>query len=120
MTVYTYYTPNFKCSTDGNGKGIINSSIGLITYDEMVYSGGYRFAANENYYLFNGIGYMSMSPAATYDSGRNAAIWLNGKDKVSDNGVQYASYALRPVINLKSDTQISDGDGTKDSPYVVE
>ncbi len=120
MTVYTYYTPNFKCSTDGNGKGIINSSIGLITYDEMVYSGGYRFAANENYYLFNGIGYMSMSPAATYDSGRNAGIWFNSKDFISDNGVQYASYALRPVINLKSDTEISDGDGTKDSPFVVE
>ena len=120
MTVYTYYTPNFKCSTDGNGKGIINSSIGLITYDEMVYSGGYRFAANENYYLFNGIGYMSMSPAATYDSGRNAGIWFNSKDFISDNGVQYASYALRPVINLKSDIQKSSGDGTKDSPFVVE
>ena len=120
MTVYTYYTPNFKCSTDGNGKGIINSSVGLITYDEMVYSGGYRFAANENYYLFNGIGYMSMSPAATYDSGRNAGIWFNSKDFISDNGVQYASYALRPVINLKSDTQISDGNGTKDSPFIIQ
>ena len=27
---------------------------------------------------------------------------------------------LNPVINLKSDTQISDGDGTKDSPFMVE
>ena len=120
MTVYTYYAPNFKCSTDGNGKGIINSSIGLITYDEMVYAGGYRFAANENCYLFNGIGHVSMSPAATYDSGRDAAIWLNGKNKViSDNGVQYASYALRPVINLKSDIQTSSGNGTKENPFTI-
>ena len=63
---------------------------------------------------------MSMSPAATYDSGRNAGIWFNSKDFISDNGVQYASYALRPVINLKSDIQKSSGDGTKDSPFVVE
>ena len=47
-----------------------------------------------------------------YDSGRNAAIWLNGKDKViSDNGVQ--------LINLKSDIQTSSGDGTKENPFTI-
>ena len=29
-------------------------------------------------------------------------------------------FGLRPVINLKSDTKISAGDGTKNNPYIIE
>ena len=38
MTTYDKYTPDFKCESDGNGKGVVNASIGLLDYDEVVYS----------------------------------------------------------------------------------
>ena len=41
MTGYSSYTPDFKCGADGNGYGLVNANIGLITYDEAVYAGGY-------------------------------------------------------------------------------
>lgn len=33
MTLYTSYTSNFKCTTDKNGKGLVNSSVGLLGLD---------------------------------------------------------------------------------------
>ena len=53
MTTYNKYTPDFKCSSDGNGKGLVNASVGLLTYDEVVYAGGYYRQSNSNYYLYN-------------------------------------------------------------------
>ena len=116
---YNNYVPNFNCSTDGNGKGIINASIGLLTYDEVIYAGNYPYVKNDKNYLYNNFHWWLMSPAG-YD-GANAFVW-----DVASSGTLYvygtygSSVNLRPVINLKSDTQISDGNGTKDSPFVVE
>ena len=128
MTVYTSYTPNFKCETDGNGKGIVNSNIGLITYDEAVYAGGYFLQSNNNYYLYTTPSLSwTMSPSGVYDYISNVgdiAIYFSG-----DIGDHYISYdhdstgkypiILRPVINLKSDT-VMVGLGTKANPYVVK
>ena len=119
MTTYNKYTPDFKCSGDGNNKGVVNASVGLLTYDEIVYAGGYYNQNNSNYYLNNpAIAWWTMSPAG-FASGRSN-VWL-----VSDTGyvVDYYVgnfYCLRAVLNLTSDTQISDGDGTKENPFVVE
>ena len=53
MIYYKNYIPNFKCVADGNEKGIVNASVGLLTYDEVVYAGGYYRQSNSNYYLYN-------------------------------------------------------------------
>ena len=50
MTTYNKYTPDFKCSSDGNNKGVVNASVGLLTYDEVVYAGGYPYSNNNSYY----------------------------------------------------------------------
>ena len=128
MTVYTSYTPNFKCETDGNGKGIVNSNIGLITYDEAVYAGGYFLQSNNNYYLYTTPSLSwTMSPSGVYDYISNVgdiAIYFSGE--IGDHYVSYdhdstGKYPiiLRPVINLKSDT-VMVGLGTIDNPYVVK
>jgi len=44
---------------------------------------------------------------------------VNTLGYINGNFVDYAG-AVRPVLNLTADTQISDGDGTKDNPFVVE
>ena len=121
MTTYNKYTPDFKCSSDGNGKGLVNASVGLLTYDEVVYAGGYYRQSNSNYYLYNlNIHWWTMSPAG-FTSG-NSYVWnIRASGDISGNYyVANTSYRLRSVLILKSDTQISSGDGTKENPFVVE
>ena len=119
MNVYSSYTPDFKCSSDGNGKGVVNASVGLLSYDEVVYAGVYPHSNNDNYYLNNpDICWWTMSPAGF--SGSDSSVW-----RVPTTGDIYgyrvnATARLRPVLILNAGTQISDGDGTKNNPFVVE
>ena len=120
MLPYTSYTPDFKCEIDGNDKGIVNSSVGLLSYDEVVYAGGYFNQANTSYYLSNTSTYWRiMSPSGF--SGTYASVWyLYSDGRIGGNFTLEHTTLLRPVINLKSDTNISFGDGNKDNPFVIE
>ena len=119
MTTYNKYIPDFKCSSDGNGKGLVNANVGLLNYDEVVYAGGYRGQSNSNYYLYNSsISWWTMSPAGIL-RGISYVWYVNTMGRVND-GLATSSYIICPVLNLNTNTQISDGDGTKDSPFVVE
>ncbi len=117
MEEYTNYTPTFKCETDGNGKGIVTSNIGLLTYDELILAGGYFNEQNDSYYLYNQKFSWLMTPSGIGET--YIGIW-----RMNDNGLVYSnrsnySNSLRPVINLKSDT-VMIGTGTFDDPYVVK
>ena len=117
MLIYSSYTPNFKCSTDGNGHGIINSSIGLLTYDEVIFAGGYPGKANATYYLANSsITWWTMSPNGY--NGSNSSAWrITTNGSVSGNRTDYA-HSLRPVVNINADTLVA-GFGKKDDPYRI-
>lgn len=117
---YDSYTPNFKCENDGNGYGFVNSSIGLLNYDEIIHAGGYPLSANLTYYLYYPHGNWIMSPNGFYDS--IARGWLlnnqNSDGKLAPSPIS-GSYRLRPVINLKADVEVT-GIGTSTDPYVVQ
>jgi len=115
---YNAYTPNFKCSIDGNGKGIVNSGVGLLTYDELVHAGGYPGTTNSSYYLWNGSTFVSMSPAGVYDDGRALIYYVLGGGDMGNLWVT-GKRVVRPVINLKADTIVS-GTGESTDMYVVQ
>ena len=118
MTTYNKYTPDFKCATDGNGKGQVSASIGLLTYDEVIYAGGYFNQNNSNYYLNNpAISWWTMSPTGISDS--SSYVWfVSTTGGIGNDRVNY-THRLRAVLNLTADTKISDGDGTKENPFIV-
>ncbi len=126
--VYSNYIPNFKCSTDKNGYGLIEDKIGLISYDELVMAGlYYRKSSLDNYLSSDSTWTSSPSGIGDLNGSSYPTIWImtgtdSGMAKISliPGSIYYTSFALRPVINLKSNTQISLGDGTKDNPFVVE
>ena len=121
MTVYTSYTPNFKCSTDGNGKGIVNASVGLLTYDEVIYAGGYVSESNTSLYLnYNEFYTMSPGGMVKYSNGTEASIWFWSRAAayIISNPVDM-SRSLRPVLNLTANTLVT-GSGTSTDPFVVE
>ena len=120
MTYYKNYTPDFKCATDGNGKGVVNASVGLLTYDEVIYAGGYYQQVNSEFFLNNSTLYdwWTMSPDGVNNS--FAHIWtVRGALNTNDDDRSFASH-IRPVLNLTANTQISDGNGTKANPFVVQ
>ena len=121
MTTYNKYTPDFKCSSDGNGKSLVNASVGLLTYDEVVYAGGYYGQNNRNYYLYNSaIVWWTMSPQGFSDSDFYSWVWRITESGNITIGVVGYSSRLRAVLNLTANTQISDGDGTKENPFVIQ
>ena len=118
MTVYSSYTPDFKCSSDGNGKGQVNSNVGLLTYDEVVYAGVYtNFSGGKNY-LYSDYRHWTMSPAGYFNY--SSIIWTITPSSMYFYTANSVNIILNPVINIKSDTQISDGDGTKENPFTIE
>ena len=120
MKVYSSYTPNFKCETDGNGKGNVNSSIGLITYDEVVFAGGYYYKENSNYYLYNNTAYWTMSPVGVnYGLGvARANAWIVAPSGFILNDLVYGTFRLRAVLNLNADVAVT-GSGTSTDPWTV-
>ena len=118
MILYSSYTPDFKCATDGNGKGIVNANIGLLTYDEVVYAGGYCNQINSNYYLYNSTYFWTMSPAGF--SGSNSYVWIvYAAGYIYRSSVDDPSIRLRPVIILNADT-LATGTGTSSDPFVIQ
>ena len=131
---YTYYgantrlyenkKPSLKCS-QGNDIFKVSSNnakldypIGLILADEVALAGG--ISSNNNYYLYNGKYYWTLSPSYFTSSHSLATIWnvsrlggLNPWDDVTN------SHGIRPVINIKQDVIISRGDGSVLNPYVI-
>ena len=112
MTTYNKYIPDFKCSSDGNGKGLVNASVGLLTYDEVVYAGGYYNQSNSNYYLYNNTYFWTMSPAGYWNVWR---VYTQGF--ISFDTVNYLC-TVRPVLILNADT-LATGSGTSSDPFVV-
>ena len=120
MIIYTSYTPSFKCSTDGNGKGIVNASVGLLSYDEVVYAGGYFNVMDNNYYLNNSYSpSWTMSPAGFVPGNSNSYVWGVGYSAFISSATVDSSVPLKAVLNLTADTLVT-GDGTKDNSFTVE
>ena len=120
MTLYSSYTPDFKCTTDGNGKGIVNASVGLLSYDEVVYAGGYYGAyaiyGNTKYYLYNKRSFFTMTPAGVNNT-TSEVFYVTGSGNMNADSV-YFSEELTPVINFLPTISVT-GTGTSSDPFVV-
>ena len=107
--------PSFKCS---NSSDLLKIPVGLITVDETVYAGLAWNSGNLSNYLYTNSAYWTMSPC--YFNGSSAGVF-----RVDSSG--YLSYyygvhgtnGVRPVVNLKSNIQFSEGNGTSETPLVV-
>lgn len=128
---YVEHTPSLKCpnnndkfTTENIGNSKLTYPVALITTDEVSLAGGLTFdletgnyVINQDYYLYNGNYYWTMTPWAF--GGGGASV-----DYVGDVGLLGYDYvdnfiAARAVISLNSNA-ISLGSGTMTDPFVVE
>ena len=111
-----------------NGNGNLDYKIGLLTADEMALAGmatGHvyinnnydensvtsylRSNANNNYWTLSPFDFDDVSADVWY------SFYIGGLAAVHVGG----SFALRPIVSLKSATTISGGNGTSSSPFVI-
>ena len=109
--------PSLKC----NGElSKINSKVGLITADELAYAGYAIGTGNTTTYLQENATdtyWWSLSPYG-FDVGSAGGWGVNGSAGYFDNYNVRGTYGVRPLISLKSTTNVT-GNGTSEKPYVV-
>ena len=109
--VFNDNTPSLNCSNDDE----IESKIGLLTLDEANYAGGSTKDNNNQYYLYDGKDYFTMSPAFMASQAWIGTVTAYGKiDATPVNMVK----EVRPVITLESYVNVS-GDGNYNNPYTI-
>ena len=120
VTAKESYTPTFECITDGNGKGVVTSKVGLVTYDEIIYAGGWYYVSGLSYpyYLNSGNLYWTMSPTGFYGN-TIATAWTVSSDGNTGSYSVGGTRGVRPVLILSADTLVS-GSGTSSDPYIVK
>ena len=114
----TNKTPSLKCA-DINDR--FNTKIGLITADEVAYAGGVWNVDNSKYYLYTNQWYWTMSPDIFTASGTHPVFNFSvlGSGSFNYAGVADPTIGVRPIINIKSNTQFYEGSGTSSDPYIV-
>lgn len=128
---------------DGNGyvcNNLFENKIGLLTVDDINIAGSVyntRFN-NESFFLYNDNIYNNVLTFTYYKENNNiynyvlkskcsSYIDTCNQGTISKIGMIYSnqslisdkSFILKPVLNLKSDTEFSSGSGTKSNPYVI-
>lgn len=118
--------PSLKCpETTLTYGGRYNLKIALLSSDEFQFAGLTYYdtahgSNDENYLNSYNIGYMSLSPFTTSLSNKIGDI-INNIGNELNAFPYYDGYSnVYPVINLKSDVQITSGDGSLSNPYIIE
>ena len=107
--------PTLKCLEENDRFSI---PVGLITADEIAYAGGIVGTNNTNFYLYTNRYYWTMT-SSYFDENAARTFYLDANGWIGSWDGVIHNYGVRPVINLKSDTIFSSGNGTSPNPYTV-
>ncbi len=102
-----YNIPTFSGNSVENGKDELQSYVTTLSIKD------YSLANGKNSYLNNGKYFWLIG---LDDNGKNLYV---SEDGSLLSGEVYEAYGIRPVITLKSNIPISQGNGSKDNPYVI-
>ena len=128
----SYASPSLICPNDNNGgklskftvsdttkgNGNLTYKVGLLTADEIAFSGSIAYTYNSSTYLQENTGttlWWSLSP--NNFNGSRAGVWDVNSGRLDFNRVS-DNLGVRPAVSLISSTCVT-GDGTSENPYVV-
>ena len=123
----SYICPNpsndlFTLAGNSEGNGKLTYPVGLITSDELAFAGMASGYLNKMSYTYSTASYWTMSPAYYHLGISTAYVFVSYVDGNMNAamGYTYTNNHVRPVINLKADTEITSGIGTKNDPFIVK
>ena len=121
---YSRFTVSVQTLLNGNKtNGNLKYPVGLLTADEVVYAGAYRYAeTNRTYYLYNSdisSDWWLLSPGEPMVCNQQMFLFDHSEGSLRQ---QYYTNdnSFKPVLNLKTNVIVNDGDGTKGNPYTVK
>ena len=128
---YQKKSPQFTCpnkerdlytTTDSSiGNKVLTYPVGLVTYDELVFSGMDCDHVNKLAWSYSTQQYWTMSPSSFDMTWGDASEWhLYGAGDLIPWWSVDCDIGVRPVINLKSDVKISGGIGTSNDPFIID
>lgn len=131
---YSRYTSKIDTSTTTSKNISINNDleypIALLSADELVMAGAFWNKSPITYYLNDGYLYdtpvleskwITMTPFAFLEPNPNQFYGnTNGNASLYGTLNVTTTFAVRPVINLRSDLKISGGNGTHRTPYEIK
>ena len=93
--------------------------IGLLSVDEAAFAGGNYGTQNESYYIPKGTVLSSpMDYSFNYETTFSSMFAISYDGSISGSS-KYINNVF-PVLNIRADTLFTQGDGSKDNPYVVK
>lgn len=124
----TNKTPQFSCpnakrdlfttSASNKGNKALDYPIGLITADEIAYS-GVVVGSYSGGYLTNYT--WTMTPVRKISSESNINVYITTNGGLEAEVPAYATaFGAAPVINVRGNVEVSSGDGTSSTPYVIK
>ena len=110
----------YTISTSNYGNKMLTYPIGLISLDELMLAGLNRNNLNRLTWAHSNSNYFTMTPSYynQYECGYVMAYDASGI--ISFGRCTKYQEGMRPVINLKSNVEISGGIGTVNDPYIVK
>lgn len=109
----------FTVNDTSKGNGVLTYPVGLITADELALAGGKYNTGNNNYYLYTGNYFWTMTSALFVDG--HAGSWAESGYTGSYVGIYMQLvdniYGVRPVISLKPSVELT-GSGTMEDPWI--
>ena len=112
----------FTVGDTTNGNGNLTYKIGLLTADEIVFSGYASTINNFSGYLFENANktWWTLSPYGYYANDIGHAYVTTVESSAFNIDQTVADLGLRPAIALTPTTRISKGTGTSEDPYVIK
>ena len=110
----------FTTNNSNTGNKSLAYPIGLITYDELIYSGLNASILNTLSWTYSENFYWTMSPSLFSSYYKTAYNVCYNIGRVSDWCWVNWDMMFKPVISLKSNVEISGGIGTINDPFVVK
>ncbi len=128
--VFTSGKPDINCAnkndaftvSEENGNGNLEYPVGLMTLDEAVMAGfnWYRYDNSSDNYLNNGKGWWLMSPSLVSANNVYVGVAYSRVDHVTPIFTSNGLGGVRPMVSLKKGFRVQSGDGTSDSPFIIE
>lgn len=113
--IETIKSPSLRCK---NASDKITSSIGILTSDEINYSGSAYNKEFNNFYLKSEYGNWTVTPAKD-ENGTKYSLSLDKNGKLIENSLD-TKLSIIPVIAINSKALVSSGNGLASSPYIID
>lgn len=112
-----YTLSSLSYGNDFTGNMLLDYPVGLVTMEDLIYSGGVYNINNEGYYMYTGSSYWTMSPFSFETTAKNVYVDNNGSIKSANINEQFD---VIPVLSISSNTIIYSGNGEYNKPYIVK